>query len=161
VGSTSRQFSGQYRASIAEAAQALGVNAIITEFRNDSELERAIDTFADQPEGGLIALPGPQTRSHHSRQLMAQLAARYRLPAIHWDQTFPVDGGLMSYGGDWGDLISSAASYVDRILHGTKVSELPFQYPTRFKFIINLKTAKALSLTIPPNLLALADEVIE
>jgi putative ABC transport system substrate-binding protein len=92
---------------------------------------------------------------------MFLLAGKYRLPAIHWDKSYPGEGGLMSYGSDFADLHRRAAAYVDRILDGAKISQLPMQYPTKFDLVINLKAAKAIGLRIPETLLARADEVIE
>ena len=111
------------------------------------------------PEHGLIVLPDPSTNSH--RKLIVELAARYRVPSIHALRAATADGGLMSYGVDLPDLFRQAAAYGDRILKGAKPADLPVQLPTKFELAINLKTAKALSLEIPPTLLALADEVIE
>ena len=121
----------------------------------------AIDAFAAEPNGGLIALPGPTTATRESRQLMLLLASRHRLPAIHWDGLYPAEGGLMSYGSDLSDLSRRAAGYVDRLLRGSKVSDLPVQFPTHFAFVLNMKAAKALGIEVPPTLFAIADEVIE
>jgi len=93
--------------------------------------------------------------------LILSLATQYRLPTIHWDKAYPVEGGLMSYGSDMVDLHRRSASYVDRILRGAKVSDLPVQYPTKFELVINLKAAKVLGLNVTPGLLVTADEVIE
>ena len=150
-----------YAGSIEVAAQTLGVRAINTPFRNATELRRAIDAFAAEPDGGLIISPSIATGTRDNRQLILSLAAEHRLPTIHWDKAYPVEGGLMSYGSDMIDLHRRSASYVDRILRGAKVSELPVQYPTKFELVINLKTAKALGLTIPQDIQATADEMIE
>jgi putative ABC transport system substrate-binding protein len=150
-----------YATSIEAAAQALGVKAINSPFRDPAELQRTIDAFAVEPNGGLIVSPSIATGTRDNRQLILSLAAQHGLPTIHWDKAYPVEGGLMSYGSDMVDLHRRSASYVDRILRGAKVSDLPVQYPTKFELIINLKTAKALGLTIPQSLRATADEVIE
>jgi putative ABC transport system substrate-binding protein len=92
---------------------------------------------------------------------MFLLAGKHRLPATHWDKSYPAEGGLMSYGSDFADLHRRAASYIDRILNGAKISELPVQYPTKFDLVINLRAASAIGLTVPPTLRARADEVIE
>jgi putative ABC transport system substrate-binding protein len=109
--------------------------------------------------GGLIISPDAFTVTH--RQQIITLAARYRLPTIYSERMFAVDGGLISYGADYVYHSRQAASYVDRILRGAKPADLPVQQPSKFYLVINLKTAKTLGLEIPPNLLALADEVIE
>jgi putative ABC transport system substrate-binding protein len=150
-----------YAASIESAAQALGVRAIISSFRDVAELKRAFDTFAAEPNGGLIISPSIATGTHDNRQLILSLAAEHGLPTIHWDKAYPVEGGLMSYGSDMVDLHRRSASYVDRILRGAKASDLPVQYPTKFELVINRKAAKALGLTIPQSLIATADTVIE
>jgi putative tryptophan/tyrosine transport system substrate-binding protein len=123
-----------------------------------AELERAINTFAQEPNGALIVAPNNITVPHH--ELIIALAARHRLPAIYSNRFFVASGGLMSYGVDVLDLYRGAASYVDRILKGAKPIELPVQLPTKFEFAINLKTAKALGVEVPTALLAEADEVI-
>jgi putative ABC transport system substrate-binding protein len=111
------------------------------------------------PEYGLIVLPDPSTNSN--RKLIIELAARYRLPAIHALGAATADGSLMSYGVDLPDLFRQAAAYVDRILKGDKPADLPVQLPTKFELAINLKTAKTLGLTVPNTLLVSADDVIE
>ena len=93
--------------------------------------------------------------------MLLLLAAKHRLPAIHWDKPYPAEGGLMSYGSDFAELHRRAVTYVDRLLRGAKVSELPIQYPTKFELVINLKAAKAIGLTIPEAFLLRADELIE
>ena len=115
--------------------------------------------WGHDPAHGLIVLPDPSTNSH--RKLIVELAARYRLPAIHALRAATVEGGLMSYGVDLPNLFQQAASYADRILKGESPAGLPVQLPTKFELVMNLKTAKALGLTVPPSLLARADEVIE
>jgi putative ABC transport system substrate-binding protein len=123
------------------------------------EIDRAVGSFARVPNGGLIVLASPVVNLH--RELIIALAARHHLPAIYAYRYFVTEGGLISYGTDPADLFHRAASYVDRILRGEKVGDLPVQQPTKFELVINLKTAKALGLDVPPLLLARADEVIE
>jgi putative tryptophan/tyrosine transport system substrate-binding protein len=127
--------------------------------RNASEIESGIATFARTADGGLI-VTGSATATIH-RHLILKLAAQYKLPAIYANRPDAVDGGLISYGVDRFDEYRRAASYVDRILKGEKPTDLPVQAPTKYELVVNLKTAKALGLTVPPTLLAAADEVIE
>jgi len=127
--------------------------------RDASEIERAITDFAQSPNGGLILTPGGPALAH--RDLIITLAARFKLPAVYFDRAFVTAGGLLSYGPDRIDLYRRAAGYVNRILRGEKPGDLPVQAPTKYQLVINLKTAKALGLTVPPQLLARADEVIE
>jgi putative ABC transport system substrate-binding protein len=115
--------------------------------------------FAREPNGGLIVSAGARAVLH--RELIVMLAAQSRLPAVYPFRTFVSAGGLMSYGADTIDVYRQAAGYVDRILKGEKPADLPVQAPTKYELVINLKTAKALGLTVPPTLLARADEVIE
>ena len=124
-----------------------------------AELERIIDVFAREPNGSLIVMPDVSTVNY--REGVIGLAARHRLPAVFPERIFATSGGLLSYGSDVVDIFRRAAGYVDRILKGEKPADLPVQTPTKYELVINLKTAKALGLTIAPNLLALADEVIE
>jgi putative ABC transport system substrate-binding protein len=124
-----------------------------------SELEKEINAFAREPDGGIVALPGDPSRAH--RDLIITLAARHRLPAIYGDRFAIPRGGMMSYDADIIDLHRRAAFYVDRLLKGAKPSELPVQLPTRYDLAVNLKAAKALGVTIPLWFLATADEVIE
>jgi ABC-type uncharacterized transport system substrate-binding protein len=140
-------------------AQSFGVSLTATDVQDPAEIERAIEAFAREPNGGLIVLPGPITNNH--RELIIALAARHRLPAAYPFRYFVKEGGLVSYGADPFDQSRQAAAYVDRILKGEKPEDLPIQQPTKFEFVINLKTAKALGLTVPPSLLTRADEVIE
>jgi putative ABC transport system substrate-binding protein len=150
-----------YVTPIEEAASKLAVKVIPAPFYDAAELERAIDTFAAQPNGALIAIPGTSTATRDNRDLMRRLAERHRLPTIHWDNYYPAEGGLMSYGSNAQDLNRRAASYVDRILRGAKVSELPVDRPTKFELIINVKAAKAIGLTIPEAFLLRADELVK
>jgi putative ABC transport system substrate-binding protein len=141
------------------AAASLGVEAIVAPIRDMTELDTVIAAQARDPNGGLIAMPDGFMFAHHAE--IASLAARYRLPAIASYRVFAKAGGLLSYGNDILDNYRRAAAYVDRILKGEKPSELPVQFPVKFELAINLKTAKALGLEVPPSLLARADEVIE
>jgi putative ABC transport system substrate-binding protein len=149
----------QYFGVIDMAAEVLGLKAIRTPYGNAADLERAIDAFAAEPNGSLVLLPPPPSVSNFD--LINRLALKYRLPTIYGSKYYPAQGGLMGYGPDGLELTRTAASYIDRILRGTKISELPVQFPTKFELVINLKTAKAIGLDIPPTLRALADEVIE
>jgi putative tryptophan/tyrosine transport system substrate-binding protein len=149
---------GQFSA-IQAMAQSLGVEVQAMGMRDASEIERAIAAFASRPNSGLILTLSPQAFVH--RALIIALAARHRLPAVYPLRIFVADGGLVSYGSNAADAYRGAATYVDRILKGEKPANLPVQSPTKFELVINLKTAKALGLTLPPTLLASANEVIE
>jgi putative tryptophan/tyrosine transport system substrate-binding protein len=155
------RFTSVYEASIEAAAQALSVPVVSMPFRNAAELEHAISAFATKSNGGLVVLPSAATATRDDRQTILLLAAGNRLPVIHWDKTYPAEGGLMSYGSDFDDLYRRAAGYVDRILRGAKVSELPVEFPTKFELVVNLKNAKAIGLNVPETFLLRADEVIE
>ena len=124
-----------------------------------ADIQRAIEAVASAPNSGL-AVTSTATASIH-RNLIIALAALHRLPAVYPHRVFAADGGLMSYAADDVELFQQAASYVDRILKGARPADLPVQAPTKFQFVLNLKTAKTLSLAVPPALLAQADEVIE
>jgi putative ABC transport system substrate-binding protein len=141
------------------AGRVLGVETIKIPYRNAVELMHSIDAFAAEPNGGLY-LAGPPSIAA-VREMILRLATQHQLPAISENRSFAVEGGLMSYGSNLLDLVRRAPSYVDRILRGARVNELPVEYPTKFEFIINLKTAKAIGLTIPRILVLRADEVIE
>jgi putative tryptophan/tyrosine transport system substrate-binding protein len=149
---------GQFGA-IQSAAPSLRVETSPVNVRDVGEIERDITAFARSSNGSVIVTASPEA-SHH-RDLIVALAARHRLPAIYASQYFVTDGGLISYGPDLIDQYRRAAGYVDRILKGEKPADLPVQAPTRYELVINLKTAKALGLDVPPMLLARADEVIE
>jgi putative ABC transport system substrate-binding protein len=127
--------------------------------RDAAEIERAIADFARSPNGGLIVAAGGRTLLH--RELIISLAARHKLPAVYSNRSFVAAGGLVSYGPDFVDQYRRAAGYVDRVLKGEKPGDLPVQAPTKYELVINLKTAKALGLTVPQSVLARADEVIE
>jgi putative tryptophan/tyrosine transport system substrate-binding protein len=134
-------------------------NAVAVRVHDKAELERAVGEIAALPNSGLVVVPHPFTLIH--RELIVALSARHRLPTIYPYRFFVSAGGLLSYGVDVEDIFRDAAIYVDRLLRGTDPRDLPVQAPTRFELVINIKTAKALGLDIPPTLLALADEVIE
>jgi putative ABC transport system substrate-binding protein len=140
-------------------APSLGMEVIPINMRDADEIERSMAAFARVPNGGLVVTPSGPTLLH--RDLIVALAARHKLPAVYPERTFVAGGGLVSYGADFVDQYWQAAAYVDRILKGEKPGDLPVQTPTKYKLIINLKTAKALGLTVPPAVLARADEVIE
>jgi putative ABC transport system substrate-binding protein len=139
-------------------APTLGVELTSINSRDSSEIERGIATFAGKPNGGLIVTAGGLVVH---RELIVTLAARHQLPAVYSDRIFISGGGLIAYGPDRLDQYRQAASYVDRILKGEKPADLPVQAPTKYELVFNLKTAKALGLQVPDNLLATADEVIE
>ena len=148
-----------YRRLIEDAAPSIGVQVIETAVHDAADIKRAIEGFAREPNGGLVVLPDVTNVNH--RRVTISLAAHHRLPAIYPTDYFTKDGGLISYGADYLDLYRKSASYVDRILRGAKPVELPVQGPIKFQLAINLRTAKALRLTIPPALLLQADQVIE
>ena len=149
---------GQFGA-LQSAAPSLGFELIPIDVRDAGEIERAITTFGRSSNGGLVVTGSPTATLH--RNLIVALAAQHRLPAVYWARGVGAGGGLISYGPDLVDQFRQAAGYVDRILKGAKPSELPVQAPTKYELVVNLKTAKALGLTVPPSLLARADEVIE
>jgi putative ABC transport system substrate-binding protein len=129
---------------------------------SDAEIETAIIALGREPGGGLLVfgfLDGGFTAAHRASMIAA--AARYHVPAVYFQSVFVRDGGLLSYGVDAPDLYGRAATYVDRILRGEKPGDLPVQLPTKFEMVVNLKTAKALGLTVPPSIRLRADEVIE
>jgi putative tryptophan/tyrosine transport system substrate-binding protein len=148
-----------YLRAIEKAASSFAVEPIVIEVHDDAEIERAISTLAREPDGGLIVLPDSFNMVH--RRTIIALVERYRLPAMYYFPLFATDGGLISYGPDEIDMFRRTAGYVDRILKGAKAGDLPIQQPTNFRLVINLKTARALGLDVPPTLLARADEVIE
>jgi putative ABC transport system substrate-binding protein len=145
--------------AIQAAAQPLGVELRPVDIRDAGKIERAIAGFARLTNGGLIVTGSASVSVH--RDLIVMLAARYKLPAVYSHRRMVIGGGLISYGPDYVDPFRRAAAYVDRILKGEKPADLPVQAPTKYELVINLKTAKALGLEIPPTLLARADEVIE
>jgi putative ABC transport system substrate-binding protein len=149
---------GEFSA-IQSAASSAGVELTPIEVRDTGALDRAVAAFARVSNGGLIVLTGPVTAAH--RDLIIALAARHRLPAVYPFRYYASEGGLLSYGPSTIDPVRRAAGYIDRILKGEKPADMPVQAPTKYGLVINLKTAKALGLSIPTSLLASADEVIE
>jgi putative ABC transport system substrate-binding protein len=149
---------GQF-ALIQSVATSAGVDLRPVDLRDAGEIERAITAFARAPNGGLILTSSALSVVH--RDLIIALAARHKLPAVYFQRFFVAAGGLISYGANFVDQYRRAAGYVDRILKGEKPADLPVQAPTKYELVINLKTAKALGITMPPSLLARADEVIE
>jgi putative ABC transport system substrate-binding protein len=145
--------------AIGNAAGRFDLHAIEGAARNGRDLERTIDIFANEPNGGLLVLPGLPGRDNAN--LLVGLAERHHLPAMYTYRFFVPGGGLMSYDADTVDLVGRSASYVDRILKGERTGELPVQFPTKYDLAINLRTARALGLTVPLSLLASADELIE
>jgi putative ABC transport system substrate-binding protein len=142
------------------AARSLKVAPIIAPVRSDAEIETAIIALEREPGGGLVVIPDLFTNAHGAPIISA--AARSNVPAVFWRSDFAREGGLLSYGPDPVDRpIRRAATYVDRILRGAKPGELPVQYPSKFELVVNLKTAKAIGVTIPEAFLLRADEVIE
>jgi putative tryptophan/tyrosine transport system substrate-binding protein len=140
-------------------APSLTIEVVPSPISNAGDIERSIIAFARVTDGGLLVVPDVINLAH--RDFIIALAARYRLPAVYPWRFFVAAGGLMSYGIDDVDLLRDAASYVDRILRGAKPADLPVQAPTKFQTVVNLKTAKALGIDVPPSLLVRADEVIE
>jgi putative tryptophan/tyrosine transport system substrate-binding protein len=146
-------------AVIQAVAPSLRVEVNPVNMRDAGEIEQSVETFARSPNGGLIVTAGGAAQRH--RDLIITLAARHKLPAVYFQRFFVTAGGLISYGADTLDQYRRAAGYVDRILKGEKPADLPVQAPTKYDLVINLRTAKALGLDVPPTLLARADEVIE
>jgi putative ABC transport system substrate-binding protein len=149
---------GQFGA-VQAVAPSYGVELNPIDVRDAGEIERAIAAFAHAPNGGLIVTGSPLAAVH--RELIVTLALRHKLPAVYPRRIFVNDGGLISYGPDFLDQYRRAAAYVDRILKGEKPADLPVQAPTKYELVINLKTARALGIDVPPGLSARADEVIE
>lgn len=149
----------QYLDFIEEGARASGISVSEIVVTNGEELERALATFSQEPNGGLVITPDAFVIVHRS-QLLA-FAARFRLPAVYNSRLFSADGGLLSYGGDQREYLRGAGDYVARILDGVKPADLPVQTPKKFELVVNLRTAGALGLNVPPSLLAQADELIK
>jgi putative ABC transport system substrate-binding protein len=141
------------------AAASVGAEAIVAPVNDMVGVESLVTAEAREPRSGLVVIPDAFTVSHRAE--ITALAARYHVPAIYWSRSFAEVGGLISYGPFIADEYRRAASYADRILKGSKPSELPVQAPVKFEMVVNLKTAKALGLDVPPSLLAAADEVID
>ena len=151
-------YAGLFLPTMEAAAHSLAVPLTVSPIHDSAGMERALASVASQPNGGLVLLPD---LTWSIRGQVVALAARYRLPAIYQYGHIAREGGLMSYGISLFDVFRQTATYVDRILNGAKPADLPVQLPTKFELVINLKTAKALGLEVPPTLLARADEVIE
>ena len=149
----------QFFGVIEAEAEALGVKALRTPYRDVAELQSAIDAFAAEPNGALIMVPPPPSPANG--ELINRLAVMYRLPTMYSSKYYVANGGMMSFGAPIVDSYRIAATYLDRILRGAKISELPVQFPTKLELVINLKTAKAIGLTIPQKFLARADDLIE
>ena len=152
-------FAEYYVTPFKAAAASFAVEAIAAPVRDTSELESVVAGHAREPDGGLIVMPEAFMNVHRAE--VTSLAAHYRLPAVYPRRFFAEVGGLLSYGNDQSDNFRRTATYADRILHGAKPNELPVEQPTKFELVINLKTAKALGLTVPVHLQQIADEVIE
>ena len=146
-------------AAIQAVAPSLRVEVNPVNMRDAGAIERAVATFVHSPNGGMIVTTGGAAQLH--RDLIITLAAKYKLPAVYYERFYVAAGGLISYGPDYIDQYRQAAGYVDRILRGEQPADMPVQAPTKYEMVINLKTAKALGLTIPETLLATADEVIQ
>jgi putative tryptophan/tyrosine transport system substrate-binding protein len=155
----SAPFADLFIRPVEVAAPSFSVALIRAAVREPADVDRMFDTLAREPNGGLIALPDISMTNY--REAIVALAARHHVPAIYPFRFFAASGGLMSYGTDVAEVFRRAAAYVDRIFKGEKPGDLPVQAPTKYELVINLKTAKTLGLTVPPTLLALADEVIE
>jgi putative ABC transport system substrate-binding protein len=149
---------GQF-AVIQSVAPSLGMEVRAINVRDAAEIERGIEAFARFSNGGMIVAASALAIGH--RDLIVALAARHKLPTVYFQRVFVTEGGLISYGSDFLDQYRRAAGYVDRILKGEKPADLPVQAPTKYELAINLKTVKALGISVPPALLARADEVIE
>ena len=152
-------YIGYYLRALESAGPSLTVKPIAAPVHNPTDIESTLAALGRDAEGGLIVMPDTFTTVH--RKLIVSLAAQHRVPTIYTFRYFAAEGGLISYGSDTNDLFRRVASYVDRILKGVKPAELPVQAPMKFELVINLKTAEALGLTVPPTLLFQADEVIK
>ena len=146
-------------AVVQATAPRLGVEVSPVDARDITEIERAMASFARDPDGGMVMTPTGAARGH--REAIIALAARLKLPAVYAYRYYVTDGGLISYGPDVTEQCRRAAEYVDRILKGEKPADMPVQAPTKYQMVINLRTAKALGLSVPQSLQASADEVIE
>ena len=148
-----------YMPSLETATRLFKVEPVIAPVHSDGEIEAAITALGHEPGGGLVVMPDVFMNVH--RASIISTAARNNVPAVYFVSTFARDGGLLSYGPDFADNFRRAATYVDRILRGEKPGDLPVQFPTKFEMVVNLKTAKALGLTVPRSILVGANEVIE
>jgi putative ABC transport system substrate-binding protein len=148
-----------YVPSLETAARSLKVAPVTAPVHSDAEIETAIAALGREPGGGLVVMPGAFMVAHRASIISA--AARNNMPAVYAQSDYARDGGLLSYGHDLADTWRRAATYVDRVLRGAKPADLPVQFPVKYEMVVNLKTAKALSLAVPPSIRLLADEVIE
>lgn len=148
-----------YLRAVRAVAQGMGVEVTAAPVNSPAEIQTAIEAFARLPNGGLVLLPSPVATTH--REVIASAALRHGLPSIYMARAYTVSGGLMSYGIDLTEPYRQAAAYVDRILKGAKPGELPVQAASKFELVVNLKTATALGITVPPTMLGRADAVIE
>jgi putative tryptophan/tyrosine transport system substrate-binding protein len=155
----SAPFADLFLRPIEAAAPSFSIMLIGAAVRDPADVDRVFETLAREPNGGLMVLPDISMTNY--REAIVALAARHHVPAIYPFRFFAASGGLMSYGTDVTEVFWRAAGYVDRILKGTRPGELPIQAPNKYELVVNLKTAKALGLDVPPTLLARADEVIE
>jgi putative tryptophan/tyrosine transport system substrate-binding protein len=149
----------QFFGVINAAAEDMSMKAVRTPYRNAAELQDAIDAFAAEPNGALLMVPPPPSPAN--AELINRLAIKYRLPTIYSSKYYVAQGGMMSFGAPVVESYRIAASYVDRILRGAKINELPVQFPTKLELAVNLKTAKAIGLTMPRTILGRTDELIE
>jgi putative ABC transport system substrate-binding protein len=152
-------FVSRFMPSLETAARSLKAMLIIAPVHSDAEIETAVIALGREPGGGLVVMPSAFTSVHRAPIILA--AARNNVPAVYLDSVFVRDGGLLSYGPDLVDAYRRAAVYVDRILRGAKPGDLPVQFPVKFEIAVNLKTAKALGLTVPQSILLRADEIID
>lgn len=150
---------GLYRQDVERAARVLGLQLLIADVSHPRDLGRSFETVVKDRAQGLLVLTDPMLSAQGKR--IAELAAQHRLPAMYWAPWFVEAGGLATYSADYESMIRRAAYYVDRVLKGARPADLPVEQPTKFELIINLKTAKALGLTIPPSLMLRADKIIE
>jgi len=149
----------QFVKVITAAGDAKKVSVRVSAVRDGPDIQDAIETYSKRSGGSLIVFPDGQLINH--RELIVELAARYRLPAVYPFRIFPEVGGLLSYGPNFNAIFRRTAEYVDKILNGARPADLPVEQPTKFELVINLKAAKELGLTVPPQVLARADELIE
>jgi putative ABC transport system substrate-binding protein len=146
-------------AALQAVAPSLRMELVPLNFRDQADIERVVASFARSQSDGMIVTSGPLAAVH--RKTIIATAARHKLPAVYVSRFTALDGGLISYGPDFVDQFRGAATYVDRILKGEKPADLPVQAPTKYELVVNLKAAKALGLSLPPSLLARANEVVE
>ena len=152
-------YSSLFYRSLETAAQNLALRSVVAAVHQSADIEATMTMLSGEPSGGLVLPPDPFTIAH--RKQIGELAIRYRVPAIYAFRFLLADGGLVSYGVSIPNLFRQAAEYIDRILRGEQPADLPVQQPTKYELVVNLKTAKALGIEVPPTLLARADEVIE